>query len=452
MDDRFLSLLMPPQLDDYFFCNDYLCKMKLSVLVVFLLAVAAPAFAQVSINTLHADYVTEGQRQRFDAYLHDTVIGQALQAPLDGDGEYGYETACLAASQFMIKDKQLEAVYRTIISQWGALQLSTKMAFLESVFGLYPGTFAPEIKKLLAKEKQSKLFAMEAAYLLEKDTSAGNKAYLLKLVAARFADYTKNTVLLELRDYINNHNKYLQTTTPPIIDFFNNQKTLHQKTIYSFQRWNRDYPGLAIIQNTNGSFAKDSSGKLAVFRQLARAAGNLPYFITDGNTPQGIYSITGLRVSQNHFLGPTPNIQMVMPFEDDQAFWGDSYDSRKDALGNYLGLFPASWQNYRPITEVFYAGKAGRSAIICHGTTLNPRYFTGKPYYPISPTLGCLCAAETWDASNGKLKESDQLRLVNTFLATPEDNGYVIVINLNNKQLPVSRLEIEQLVNDYNSK
>ena len=424
--------------------------MKLLVLVVLLLMAASSAPAQVSINTLHADYVTEGKRQRFDTYLHDTVISQALLSPLDSDGEYGYETACLAASQFMIKNKQVEAGYCNILSHWPTLQSSTKQAFLESVFGLYPGTYAPEIKKLLANEKQAKLFAMEAAYLMEKDTTPANKGYLLKLMALRFRDYAQNTVLHELRDYINNHNQYLQGPTPPIVDIFNNQKALHQKTIYSLQRWNRDYPGLAIIQNTDGSFAKDSTGKLAVFRQLGRSAGNLPYFITDGNTPQGIYSITGLRVSQNHFLGPTPNIQLVMPFEDDQAFWGDTYDSRKDALSNYLGLLPATWQNYRPITEAFYAGKAGRSAIICHGTTLNPRYFEGKPYYPISPTMGCLCAAETWNASTGKLQDSDQLRLVNTFLATPEDNGYVIVINLNNKQLPVSRVEIEQLVNRYN--
>ena len=63
--------------------------------------------------------------------------------------------------------------------------------------------------------------------------------------------------------------------------------------IYSFQRWNRDYPGMAIIQNGDGSFARDSLGNLLIFQQLARSASDLPYFITSGSTPQGIFSVQG---------------------------------------------------------------------------------------------------------------------------------------------------------------
>jgi hypothetical protein len=349
----------------------------------------------------------------------------------------------------MIQSKDVETGFGKILGRYDSLQYSTKLAFFEAVYGLYPGTYERDMRKLISKETQPKLFAMQAVYLLATDASPKNKAYLLALLNARFPSSDKSDLLQQLRDYINNHDVYVQQPVPDIVALFNNQKMLQQKVMYSFQRWNRDYPGLAVLQNADGNFAKDSTGKLLVFQQLARAASNLPYFITDGNTPQGIYSITGIQVSRNYFLGPTPNLQMVLPFEDDEAYWGDTYDNTKDALSNYLGLLPAAWQGYKPITEAFYAGKIGRSAIISHGTTLNPVYFTGKPYYPISPTLGCLCAKEIWDTATGKLQESEQLNLVNAFVATPSDTGYTIVLNLNNRQAPVSREEVGALVRRY---
>jgi hypothetical protein len=142
---------------------------------------------------------------------------------------------------------------------------------------------------------------------------------------------------------------------------------------------------------------------------------------------------------------------MVMPFEDDEAYWGDAFDDTKDTLSNYLNQLPQSWQHYTPITEAYYAGRAGRSAVIAHGTTLNPDYFKGKPYYPISPTLGCLCAREIWNTSDGTLLQSEQLNLINAFLATPGDIGYIIVINMDDKQAPVISEEVERIVKKFES-
>jgi hypothetical protein len=425
--------------------------MKRWLFIVLLTGFVQCVCGQIPSDSAHLDYVTGTERAKFRIYLYDTVIDQALKAPLDSDGEYGYETACAASSQFMVQSNQLEAGFNTILRQYDSLQLSTKQAFFEAVYGLYPGVYKNDIRILITKETNPKFFAIEAAYLFENDPSPKDKVYLLTLLGQRFPQ-TKNEILLQLRDYLINHKTYVRSPVPDVTALFSNQKELNQKIIYSFQRWNRDYPGLAILQNTDGTFAKDSMGNLLVFRQLARSAGNLPYFITDGNTPQGIYNVTGVQVSSNHFLGPTPTIQMVMPFENGGAFWSDSYDDKKSALSNYLSLLPAEWRGYKPMTESFYAGKIGRSAIISHGTTLNPEYFLGKPYYPISPTLGCLCASEIWDTATGKLRQSEQLRLINAFTATPGIFGYVIVINLDDKQQPVTPAEVGELVKRYEAR
>ncbi|MDR0793247.1 MAG: hypothetical protein LBE82_08045, partial [Chitinophagaceae bacterium] len=175
-----------------------------------------------------------------------------------------------------------------------------------------------------------------------------------------------------------------------------------------------------------------------------------PYFLTNGNTPQGVFSISGTGVSRNNIIGPTPNLQTLLPNENDEVYWQNlTFDSTIEPLENYLHLLPPSWQNYIPMTEAFYAGKAGRSEIIVHGTTLDPAYFANEKFYPISPTDGCLCAREIWNPETGTLKQSDQLNLVNTFLSTPNDYGLLMVINLDNKQQEVTKEEIGAFVDEF---
>jgi hypothetical protein len=119
-------------------------------------------------------------------------------------------------------------------------------------------------------------------------------------------------------------------------------------------------------------------------------------------------------------------------------------------------MLPETWQAYSPMQEAFIAGKAGRTEIIAHGTTIDPEYFYGKPFYPISPTLGCLCAEELWNAKTGKLALSEQLKLVNAFLKSPGSSGYLMVINLDNQQKSISDIELENIVkqfeNNYSAK
>jgi hypothetical protein len=329
---------------------------------------------------------------------------------------------------------------------------STKRAFLEAIYAIYPTKYEADITALLRKETEPKLFAMQSLYLVRNNPSKGNVAWIHKEIESKFSFADTIPLLMELKKYLDNHTTFTQTKTPDIIQLFSHQRYTAQKTIYSFQRWNRDYPGVAIIQNSDGSFLKDTAGKLLVFQQLARSASDLPYFITNGSTPQGVFSIQGTEVARNNFIGPTPNIQLVMPFEADSIYWHTPYDSTKDALANYKRLFPPSWQQHEPMTEAFYAGKIGRSEIIAHGSTIDPDYFKGKPYYPLTPTLGCLCAKEEWNIFNGKILKSDQFELVNTFLSTEGDTGYLYVINLDNKTDPVSHAEVEDLVKKFEEK
>jgi hypothetical protein len=288
---------------------------------------------------------------------------------------------------------------------------------------------------------------MAALFLFR--NNKGYKFRILENIDRRFPGYADNTILTALRNYIMHINEQVQQPVPDLSLLFASQQKKGLKTIYSFQRWNRDYSGLAIIQESDGKFTRDSVGRLITVRQLARSGSNLPFFITNGNTPQGIFSIQGVESSHNNFIGPTPNLQMIMPYEGN---WQDYFQQQSDSLNSaqsYTQLLPDAWQAYNPMQESLIAGKAGRTEIIAHGTTIDPEYFAGQPFYPISPTLGCLCAEELWNANTGRLAMSEQLKLINNFLRTPGIKGYLMVINLDNQQQPVTEKELEKVVKAF---
>src|SRR5690606_36928324 len=129
-----------------------------------------------------------------------------------------------------------------------------------------------------------------------------------------------------------------------------------------------------------------------------------------------ILSIQGIDISKYVFIGPSPNLQLVLPYEVNPAkyFHSEIIDTvwNKDFYSN---LLPDSWKEYLPIYEAYYAGKAGRNEIIAHGTTIDPGFYKNKSYYPFTPSLGCLTTKELWSYETGKIVESDQIKLMNAF-------------------------------------
>ncbi len=400
-------------------------------------------------DSIKSDFVLTPRRLSFDKHMRENTIDATFREPVSIDNEDQYREACWAISQFLLRSENIANGFTKLFAAYPHLALSTKRAFLEAVYAAYPSEYGGEMGELLVKEINPKLFSMQALYIARATPAKPNKQSLLALTEQLISKSKNKDILIELKDYLQNHDAYQNQSIPDLNQLFAYQQFTGKKIIYSFQRWNRDFPGLAVIQNADGHFVRDSSGNLLIFEQLARAASNLPYFITNGNSPQGVYSIQGTEVSHNLFIGPTPNIQLVMPNERDSSFWHTPYDSSKDVLANYLDLLPESWRNYHPITESFFAGKVGRTEVIAHGTTIDPEYFSSQPFYPLTPTMGCLCSRELWNSTDGKAMQSDQLRMVNAFLSTPDDKGFLIVINLDNQPNPVNRAELEKLVADF---
>lgn len=421
--------------------------MKFLFPVFFLVILSENTCAQYLPEAIQSSFTLQSERQKLKKSLYERTISQSFSLPPDSASEHRYQSAFWAITQFLVADSAVMEGFRKTFTAYPTLQNETRRSFLEALYTINPKQFQADVERILTIEKHPKIFSMAALFLFRNDPSKKNA--LVLSMERSFPDHASNTILTALRYHLDHNKEQESGSVPDLTMLFAEQQKKGIKTVYSFQRWNRDFTGLAIIQNADGKFERDERGRLIAVRQLARSGSNLPYFITNGNTPQGIFSITGIGSSRNNFIGPTPNLQMAMPFEGKWLDYfqqpADSSDPRK----SYTNLLPGSWQSYLPMQEAFIAGKAGRTEIIAHGTTIDPEYFSDQPFYPISPTLGCLCSEELWNANNGKLALSEQLKLVNTFLRSPGDKGYLFVINLDNQQRAVSETELEKIVARY---
>ena len=437
-------------------------------LLLLLVGCAGSGRGQTRREDIHTDFVLYNRRVALEKDLRERMIGRHFSLPLDSNSEDGYLSGCWAVEQFLFDGPEVRQGFDRLFAGYKGLGYDTRRALLEAVYAVEPARYRREEAVVLDGEEDPRLFALCAVYLYRADSNVSAADDLKIKLVERFPGYDSVPVLGELMGWMGYHPPGL----PALGELFGSRKGI--KTIYSFQRRDRDYPGLAVVQDADGRFVRDAGGRLQVFEQLARSGPGLPYFLTNGNTPQGVYSIQGTDISRTNFIGPTPNLQLLLPGEAD---WGKYFHDSTvvaggavaagDSLSRYLGLLPPGWRGYAPMMEAWGAGVAGRTAIIAHGTTIDPEYYRGRPFYPLTPTMGCLCAKELWNVTSGHLLVSEQNNLVNAFLSTPEiglravvlppksggrrrsDGGFLIVVDVDDKREPVSRAEVEEWVNRF---
>ncbi len=317
-----------------------------------------------------------------------------------------------------------------------------KFAFLELVNSDYQNKYVSFVKPVFKNAGNNfTLLAMSANYLLPSATSADLRL-MQEAVAQRIKIAPEDALLHELNVQIKK--KIRKIPLPSVSAFFAGDYLPGQVLVLSFQRNDRNFPGLTIVRKADGSFVKNDDGTYFAVGQLARSESNMPGYITLGNTPQGIFRMDGFDTSKNFFIGPVTNIQLTLPFEFKAShFFRDSSIVDTDwNIDNYKKLLPRSFQNYSPLFGTWYAGKAGRNEIIAHGTTIDPAYYKSNTWYPYSPSAGCLVAKEFWNEGTGVLQTSDQLLLAEAVKTAGGAKGYLIVIETGDKRSAVTREEI----------
>jgi hypothetical protein len=308
------------------------------------------------------------------------------------------------------------------LSKYFSLSTFLQQQLLETVYTIEPKKITATLVVIAQQDTVLKHLLMCNAYA-KRNGNTQIEALLPKY------NYT-NLALYEAYNFDIKHNKPLTQSQIQSIVFSNTATTYPY--IISLQPKHRNSEGIALIKNVDGHFIKDSvTQKPIIIPQLARSINALPWYISNGNTPQGIYAILGTGMSNIELIGKTPNLQLLMPCECPAYRFLHSNDSSDIVLSadNLIAHFPFLKEG-TGLLESYYASKAGRTEIIAHGTTTNPEYYRNKMYYPNTPTMGCLSAAEIYDGGTGKCTQSNQLILVNYFLKTGFTKGYLLVIDV----------------------
>jgi hypothetical protein len=421
--------------------------MKRYFFIAALLVFSVPLFSQAVGDPVYSKVTTTQAKAARYRYLVDTTIKQYLADSLNDDNEGEWNDALWSLELLQYKDDYTKQKLAVAWSKAAQLSDYFQKNLLETTFSLYKKEFKTQALQLMQQTRSIGIFIRCAEYILRADPMNG-KALIAASMKRKFPKDT-STGLQILQTRIAPKKPQ---PLPPLKDILNNGFLKGQTVIYSLQRSNRGYAGLVIIRKPDGTFLKDAAGNYFHAAQLARAITNYPFYITNGNTPQGILRFSGFDVSRLLYIGPTQNLQMQLPYETTpDAFFADSgLTDIPWSKPMYASLLPASWKNYDGIYESYYAGKIGRTAIIMHGTTIDPEHYKGQTWYPQTPSLGCLCSYEEWDSSGYRVS-SNQQQIVDALNSIGSSDGYVVVIDIDNKKKNVGIEEVKALLDAVNN-
>lgn len=326
----------------------------------------------------------------------------------------------------------------------GFLARSTDVqrALLSAAYTLYPVESVPLLTPLLGQLTAPRQFAI-ASYALLRAEARGASVNAREMVRAALlarADAPSEPRLIALARALDPATATL--VRPPLTEILSAPIRAGFPVVYSLQRKDRRYMGRAVVRGADGKFVRNADGSLFHIPHLANALTDLPGTITNGNTPQGLFTIVGMGLANSPLIGPTPYLESKVPIEAKVSEFEHKETGAEWDEARYESFLPPSWKNYPPFKEAWLAGRAGRDEMLLHGTTINTDYYKNETYYPGTPSAGCLVAGETWSKADGKMIASDQLSLLKAFTRDGKDRGYLVVVELDDKKIPVQFDEI----------
>ena len=398
-----------------------------------------------------AAYQKELDEQNLSAYLKERPSQENLK---------NWSGALWAMKLMYRNTNETRRAMRRALLTYGKLDTDFDRQMLETVYATFPREFSREMERVAKVTTSPKQFAMAAHYLLRSKPRADTRSELLKTMNRKFPDLqsrddptTGPHPILTMLRYDLTHSRAREVgRRPPLQSLLSKDFLSSHTVIYSFQRVDRRQPGLAVVRNGDGRFVRQPDGTLFHVPHLAMALDNLPGYLTNSNTPQGLFSVLGVDVTRNVFIGTTPFLHTAVPFEipPDQFFHDATLKGSTWTLEMLTSCLPdttssvkrESWKDYFPIRETYYAGQAGRSEMLAHGTTADPEPYRGATYFPNTPSLGCMTAQELWSPADGRAMASDQLALLKAFLSTGAGEGFLVVVELDDADCPVNLLDV----------
>lgn len=383
-----------------------------------------------------------GEQTEFNQAMEKIRSARALPADAEG-GEILPEA--LHAVAFLNTEREAgRSILMNALRDLDKKPAGYQRDVLSAAHSLYPAESLAPVSDLLAQLGSPREFAIAAYTVLRSDGSGARREALAATLRARFPDWQKEPRLIALDHVLSTDAAAERKARPPLADLLAAPLRRGYPAVFSLQRADRRHFGLAVVRGADGRFVRNADGSLFHISQLAMAITNLPGTITNGNTPQGLFTVVGAGTATNRWIGPTPYLESKVPVEATVAEFEHAAVPGEWSEDRYEAFLPASWRAYFPIKEAWLAGLAGRNEMLMHGTTINPDYYRGTEHYPGTPSAGCLVAMEYWAKADGTLLQSDQLSLGKAFTRDGIDQGYLVVVELDDSPQAVTLAEVQE--------
>ncbi|MDR0793600.1 MAG: hypothetical protein LBE82_09860, partial [Chitinophagaceae bacterium] len=205
--------------------------MKAVYFFIFLFAGLNAWAQQYAPDEIYSEFTTKTRREKLDAFLRNETARQTFFQDLNEDTEFNYESACLSVTQFQLRSPVIQNGLAKMFRQYDSLEYSTKRTLLATVYSLYDSAFIPEVKSLIARETNPKLFAIEALYLYRRNTSQANVQAILRQMHFQISGCDTLPVTVELFKYFSLHQNQIKGALPDIRQLFIYQQIWKQKTV-----------------------------------------------------------------------------------------------------------------------------------------------------------------------------------------------------------------------------
>ncbi len=417
------------------------------ILLFVLFSTAVLTQNRVNVNNLYSEFALESSREKYRDELN-----QLFKTAFSDD--------VLKVDEALLRNALYKAeltLNRSELTHKGLMQcfvnfdrfgkLTRKGIFLAAK-ACFPNSFVNESRSIYDNTDDPEIFIYSALYLLSAGNSNLNSEKILTDLKNRFPtqldDPLIRNFMVDMEFKLSDNYK-----TPDLKKIFSHEFQKGKTIIFSLHRKDRKYSGITIIRKPDGYFLRNEDGTLFSIPQLAESASGYPGYLTGGNTPQGIFSVQAFYVSETEDIGPTPSVLTRIAFEKPTSvFYHKKVENKNYIIEDYKNLLPESWQNFPPIYQAYYAGKLGRRLIVMHGSVDDLDFYKNEIYYPLTPTRGCISAKELWSEKTGKCLESDQAKLMNAFFSTGQLYGFLVVIDIDDKNFPVQVEEISNIIDE----
>ncbi|HUS03504.1 MAG TPA: hypothetical protein VMY77_17310, partial [Chitinophagaceae bacterium] len=217
---------------------------KYLISIIFL-CLQLPLIAQ---DNLFAKFTTKENQAKIYLNLVNYTINHNLSLPLNDSTEAEWEDAFGALELLLYRSKMVDKKIDEAFEDIGYRSRPFQRSLLELAYTNYPSGYFIDALTLLQNTDDVKIFAMCVEYLLQQNPDRLIINSIEEMINRKFPDQSIDPVIAMLSEHISE----IKHPSPPFIQnkFFTDilyKKFLPGQIImYSFQRKDRDYPGLVV--------------------------------------------------------------------------------------------------------------------------------------------------------------------------------------------------------------